>query len=113
MLVSRGDVLQSLCRRYLRRLRYTAVKHGLGGFLDETIRANSRGKCAATEREVRMLARMCDDERIGRIDVPKLLGKSYRQCCDDGDFERIGKLRRVGIYSKVSALLYKHKKERK
>lgn len=38
------------------------------------------------------------------------LGKSYRQCNDDGTFDNIKKLRHVGIYSKVSALLFKSKK---
>lgn len=101
-----NDALQALCRDYLGKLRYMANKHGLGGFVSETIKANSRGECVATEHECQMLARMVDDERISRTDVPKILGKSYRECNDDDDFARIRKLRRVGIYSKVSALLY-------
>jgi hypothetical protein len=50
---------------------------------------------------------MCDDERVSRADIPKILGKSYRQANEDGDFCRIKKLKRQGIYSKVSTLLYK------
>lgn len=56
-----------------------------------------------------MLSRCVDDERISRKDIPEILGKSYRQCESDGVFDRIKKLRHVGIYSKISALLYKHK----
>lgn len=82
-----------------------ARKHGIGSFVDETIAANRRHECAATEHEVRMLSRLCNDERLMRQEVPEVLGKSYRECVEDGDFERIDKLPRVGIYSKISALL--------
>jgi hypothetical protein len=37
--------------------------------------------------------------------VAKTLGKSYRQAHEDGDFEHVKKLKRQGIYSKVSAIL--------
>jgi hypothetical protein len=103
------DVLQSLCRDYLSRLRYMAEKHGLLPWVDETVKANRRHECEATEKEVEMLSRLCDDERVARVDVPKLLGKSYRQCFDDGDFDKIKKLPREGIYGKVSTLLYADK----
>jgi hypothetical protein len=56
---------------------------------------------------VELLSRACDDERVSRADIPKILGKSYRQANEDGDFCRIKKLKRQGIYSKVSTLLYK------
>jgi hypothetical protein len=104
------DTLQTICRDYLNKLRPIAEKFGLGKFVDETIEANSRGKCVGTEREVQMLSRMVDDERIARKDIPKILGKSYRQANDDEDFEHIKRLRRVGIYIKVSALLFKSRK---
>lgn len=51
------------------------------------------------------MARILDEERLERKDVPKLLGKSYRRCNEDGTFKEIKTLHRVGIYSKVSALL--------
>ena len=105
----RNETLQSLCRDYLSRLRYMAKKHGID--VDAIIRANRKGECSGTEHEVELLSRAVDDERIERTDVPKILGKSYRQCNDDGDFEKIKKLHRVGIYSKVSALLYKNKRK--
>ena len=104
---SRNDKLQRLCRIYLGKLRYMARKRGLLGFVDETISANRRKECEATEHEVRMLGRMCNDERVSRTEVPEILGKSYRQCVEDGDFDRIDKLPRTGIYSKISALLMK------
>ena len=59
-----------------------------------------------------MLSRLVDDERMARADIPVLLGKSYRECCDDDDFDKIAKLRRVGLYSKVSALLHKNRKRK-
>lgn len=106
----RNQALQSLCRYYLGKLRYMARKHHLEGFIDETIRMNRQNQCAATEHEVNMLARMVDDERIERSEIPEALGKSYRKCVEDGDFDRIKKLKRVGIYSKISVLLHKIQK---
>ena len=103
----RNEKLQALCRDYLRRLRYLAQKHGMGGFIDETIKANARHECEGTQHEVEMLARAVDDERLSRQEVPDVLGKSYRQCIEDGDFNRIKKLNHAGIYSKVSTLLNK------
>lgn len=82
-------------------------KHGID--VDAIIRANKRNECEATEKEVSMLSRLVDDERVSRKDIPEIVGKSYRQCYDDGTFDKIKTLKRVGIYSKVSALLYKNK----
>lgn len=87
------------------RLMPIARKFGLQTFVYDMIRQNYRRECAATESEVELLSRACDDERLHRQDVPKLLGKSYRRAYEDGDFERIRTLKRVGIYSKISALL--------
>lgn len=84
-----------------------ARKHGLESFLINLIQENERGECVSTEREVRALSRLCDDERVNRTDVPRLLNKSYRECNDDGTFDKVDKLRNVGIYSKVSTLLLK------
>ena len=108
-MTKRNETLQALCRDYLGKLRYMAKKHGID--VDSIIRANKRKECSGTEYECQMLARMCDDERISRTDVPKVLDKSYRQANEDGDFERIKKLKHQGIYSKVSALLYKSRKK--
>lgn len=107
---TRNEALQRLCRGYLSRLRYVASKHGLLPQLNSLIAMNKRRECVGTEREVQMLSRMVDDERISRTDIPKVLGKSYRQSNEDGDFDRIKKLKRVGIYSKLSVLLYKNQK---
>ena len=107
-MTKRNETLQALCRDYLGRLRYMAKKHGID--VDSIIRANKRKECSGTEYECQMLARMVDDERVSRTDVPKILGKSYRQSNEDGDFDRIKKLKHQGIYSKVSALLYKNRK---
>jgi hypothetical protein len=87
------------------RLMPIARKFGLGGFTYDMIRRNYRRECAATESEVELLSMACDDERLHRQDVPKVLGKSYRRAYEDGDFERIKTLKRTGIYSKISAIL--------
>lgn len=104
----RNETLQALCRDYLGRLRYMAKKHGID--VDSIIRANRRNECEATQKEVEMLSRCVDDERIARNDIPKLLGESYRKVESDGVFDRIKRLRHVGTYSKISALLYKSKR---
>ena len=107
-MTKRNETLQALCRDYLGRLRYMAKKHGID--VDSIIRANRRNECEATQKEVEMLSRCVDDERIARNDIPKLLGESYRKVESDGVFDRIKRLRHVGIYSKVSALIYKNRK---
>ena len=104
-MTTRNDTLQSLCRDYLVKLRPLAVKFGLGNFVDNIISENARHECVATETEVELLGRAVDDERISRTDVPKILGKSYRQAFEDNDFDKVKKLRHTGIYSKISAIL--------
>lgn len=99
----RNETLQALCRDYLGKLRYMAKKHGID--VDSIIRANKRKECEATRKEVEMLSRCVDDERISRTDIPKLLGESYRKSESTGVFDKIKKLKRVGIYSKVGAIL--------
>lgn len=104
----RNETLQALCRDYLGKLRYMGKKHGID--VDGLIRLNSQKKCEATQREVELLSRAVDDERVSRTDITKILGKSYRRANEDGDFDRIKKLKHQGIFSKVSALLYKNRK---
>ena len=108
-MTERNETLQALCRDYLGKLRYMGRKHGID--VDGLIRLNRQKKCEATQHEVELLGRAVDDERISRTDVPKVLDKSYRQANEDGDFDRIKKLKHQGIYSKVSALLYKSRKK--
>lgn len=102
----RNNKLQELCRNYLKRLRPLAQKFGLGKFVDYTIEMNLQEKCKATEDEVKLLSRAVDDERISRHELPSLLGKSYRKCVEDDDFSKVETLKRVGIYSKVSAEIH-------
>lgn len=106
MKATRNEKLQTLCRDYLCRLRGIATKYGLMPQLNALIVANANGTCFATEREVELLSRACDDERVSRVDVAKILDKSYRYCNEKGIFDKIKKLSHTGIYSKVSALLY-------
>jgi len=106
-MAKRNETLQALCRDYLGKLRYMGKKHGID--VDGLIRLNRQKKCEATQHEVELLSRAVDDERVSRTDIPNILGKSYRQSNEDGDFERIKKLKHQGIYSKVSALLFKSK----
>ena len=102
-MTKRNETLQALCRDYLGKLRYMGKKHGID--VDGIIRANKRKECEATNKEVELLSRACDDERISRNDIPKLMGKSYRHCEENGIFDRIKRLRHQGIFSKVSAIL--------
>ena len=102
-MVKRNETLQALCRDYLGKLRYMGKKHGID--VDGLIRLNRQKKCEATQHEVELLSRAVDDERVSRTDIPKILGKSYRQANEDGDFDRIKRLRHQGIFSKVSAIL--------
>ena len=106
----RNDTLQSMCCDYLSKLRHIGLKYGID--VDAIIDMNQRGECSATDKEVELLSRACDDERVSRADIPKILGKSYRQANEDGDFEKIKKLRHIGIYSKVSTLLLKSKQKK-
>lgn len=100
-----NKVLQAMCRDYLRKLRHVAKKYGLDNFIDNTIELNRNDECRGTQEEVEMLSRLCDDERVSRVDIPIIMGKSYRQCNEDGTFDNIKKLRHVGIYSKVDAMI--------
>lgn len=108
-MTKRNETLQALCRDYLGKLRYMGKKHGID--VDSLIRLNRQKKCEATQHEVELLSRAVDDERVSRTDIPKILGKSYRQSNEDDDFEHIKRLKHQGIYSKVSALLYKNRKK--
>ncbi len=108
-MAKRNETLQALCRDYLGRLRHMGKKHGID--VDGLIRLNRQKKCEATQHEVELLSRAVDDERLSRTDVAKVLDKSYRQANEDGDFDRIKKLKHQGIYSKVSTLLYKSRKK--
>ena len=109
-MTKRNETLQALCRDYLCKLRDMGKKHGID--IDGLIRLNSQKKCEATQHEVELLSRAVDDERLSRTDVPKVINKSYRQANEDGDFERIKKLKHQGIYSKVSALLFAAKQKK-
>lgn len=103
-----NSVIQVICRNYLERIKPIAKRYGLLNWVNETIADNLNGKCSSTEEECEMLARICDEERLARKDVPRVLGKSYRQCIECEDFEKIKKLKRVGIYSFVDTLLLKN-----
>ena len=105
--MNKKSELQRICRDYLSRLKRLANRHSLGDNLKDIIEKNKRGECEATEHEVKALSRLCDDERLARADIPNILCKSYRQCYEEGDFDKIERLKRVGIYSKVDALLWK------
>lgn len=83
-----------------------AEKHGLTSWLNQAIKDTKRKDCEPTEKECAMLSRLVDDERLTRIEVPPILGKGYQDCFNDDDFDKIKKLKRVGIYSKVDTMLY-------
>ena len=103
--------LQRITRHYLSMLVPLAEKHGLFSWLKDIIDANNRGECSATKDEAQVLARLCDDERVTRQDIPKLLDRSYRNCVENEVFEQLPTLKRVGIYDKISVLLFKKSKK--
>ena len=105
----RNEALQKICRGYLTRLTYLAEKHGLGDWIKELKAANKRKECEGSEKEVKMLARLVNDERATRAEIPHLLNKPQRQCWEDSDYDKINKLKPLGIYDKVSALLLSSK----
>ena len=92
------EALQKLVRGYLKKLEYLASKHGLSLF-----------DCKATRHEADMLARMVDDDRLFREEIPSILGKSYRQCVDNDLFDSIGRLKSKGSYSKIDVMILKEK----
>ena len=104
--MTRNTKLRQICLGYLQRLKGIAETHGLSEWLNKAIKDTNQEECKPTESECEMLARMVDDERVTRTDVPTILGESYRTCFVEEHFEKIKKLRHVGIYSKVDALLY-------
>ena len=101
--------LQRLVRGYLMKLSHIAKKHGLLPFVKETIKANRRGECAATRHEADMLARLVDDDRLFREEIPKTIGKSYRFCVENNIFNNIKKLKKKGDYSKIDTIMIKDK----
>ena len=90
-----------------------AEKRGLSSWLNQAINDTKRKDCEPTEKECAMLSRLVDDERLTRVEVPPLLGKTYRECFDNNDFENIKRLKRVGLYSKVDTMLYAEKLKNK
>lgn len=86
-----------------------AEKHGLTSWLNQAINDTKRKDCEPTEKECAMLSLLVDDERLTRVEVPPILCKGYQDCFNDDDFDKIKKLKRVGIYSKVDTMLYAEK----
>ena len=105
----KDETLQKLVRGYLKKLEYLASKHGLSIFVKSTIKANKRGDCKATRHEADMLARMVAADRLIRAEIPRILGKSYRQCVDNDLFDSIGRLKSKGSYSKIDVMILKEK----
>lgn len=106
MTCNNDDTLQVLCRKYLHKLRLVGARRGID--VDSMIRANKEGICKATVEEVELLSRCVCDERVSRVDIPRLLGLSYRQCVNTSLFDKIKKLPHVGVYSKISVLINKN-----
>lgn len=105
--MKKEERMQRIARYYLYKIKHIARKYGLEEKVKEVIRANKDGTCKATKVEIEMLARICNDERIRRNDVPKLIGKSYRHCNDKGIFDKIKVLKPLGRLSKVDVLIIK------
>ena len=103
------EALQKLVRVYQKKLEHLDSKHGLSLFVKSTIKANKRGDCKATRHEADMLARMVDEDRLFREEIPRILGKSYRKCVDNDLFSSIGRLKPKGSYSKIDVMILKEK----
>lgn len=111
--MSKNSLLQNLCREYLDKLRPFAEPVGLSSFIDTTIQQNKEGTCVATKDQVDLLAKMCDDDRIRRDEIPQYAGISYRSCILINLFDKIRKFTNRGAYSKIDAMLFKEgEKER-
>lgn len=111
--MTRNAKLRQICRSYLKKLRKVADKRGLQDWITNAIELTNDEKCKPTKSEVMLLSRAVDDERLSRAEVPPLLSKPYNKCLDNKDFDKIKKLKRVGIYSKVDTLLYAEKLKEK
>lgn len=101
------EKLQSMCRNYLKEIKNIAKHYGLKDFVTNMIVANKNGDCKADVDDVEMLARIVNDDRIKRTEIPKILGLSYRQCVDQELFENIDRVDERGTYSRVSTELFK------
>lgn len=109
--MSKNSLLQKLCREYLDKLRPFAEPVGLSNFIDTTIQQNEEGICVATKDQVDLLAKMCDDDRIRRDEIPQYAGISYRSCMLINLFDKIRKFANRGAYSKIDAMLFKSESE--
>ena len=104
--MDRDNAIQVLARGYMSRLTALADSIGIGAWLNATKEANEKGKCKATQEQVDILSRICDEERIGRHEIPHLIGMSYRQAYEKDLFStEIRKLKHVGVYSRNDALV--------
>lgn len=105
--MSKLALLQELCRKYLRMLLPIAKNIGLEDFINTTIEKNEKGECIATKEQVDLLAKMCDDDRIRRDEIPQYAGISYGSCVLIDLFSKIRKFTHKGVYSKIDAMLFK------
>lgn len=103
-MANHDDILQGIVRGYLKKLSYIARKHGLAPWVKDVIKRNKRGECEATRREADMLARLVDDDRIKRKEIPQALGVSYREMLDKDLLSSIRKMEDKGSYSKLDTL---------
>ena len=104
--------LQENFRSYIKVLKNKFDNETVSECINKLLRDNVNGDCAATEEQVDMIAKLVDEDRMKREEIPRMFGKSYKQCVDDNIFSKIKTLPKVGIYSKVSALLLKDKLEK-
>lgn len=108
--MSKDDILQSLARKYLRRLRKDAKSIGMEGELDRIIEANENGMCVADKKQVDKLSRMFQDDKIKYYDIPEILHTSKRRL-EEGNIikKSIRKFKDYGSFSKIDTLMLKDK----
>jgi Trp operon repressor len=101
--------LQEIFRSYIKVLKNKFDNETVSECINKLLCDNENGKCSATEEQVDMIAKLVDEDRMKREEIPQMFGKSYKQCVEGNIFNKIKTLPKVGIYSKVSALLLKDK----
>lgn len=97
--------LQKLCRLYLFELKRMAKRYGLLDFVQGLIKSNEKGECKAELKDVELLARIANDDRVSRVEIPKILKLSYRQVNDNDMYDQIDRIDNRSSYSRISTEL--------
>ena len=112
--MTQREALQTLARKYLRKLIPDAKDIGLEKEIQNIIKDNEDGRCEAKKKQVDKLARILEDGNIIYCDIPDLVGKSYRSLFENDLVSKfVRKFKKQGQYSRVDAMLLKDKLKNK